>query len=263
LTGAKYVDIMKLPSQPILGLIDGMEVLQLLASVGTEMSGIEISNRLGIEKTKTNRILKTLAYQGFAIHTPSRKYALGPAIHILSAQILHGSGLIKNALKYLIELTKLEVVVAMGVLWRDQVVYTYHWKPGISPADGLGRTDLFPATQSSIGIALLAEKTDEEISSIINLDKPIPGFDNKGSFFEAIDSARSEGFGSAVWHGHRSIAIRLGSPAYAAVALAHIENKQPIDKYLDLLTEKVALIEVVGPHYEQGTNSNSNLRNQA
>jgi hypothetical protein len=37
---------MVLPSQPILGLIDGMEVLQLLASVGRPMSGVEISKDL-------------------------------------------------------------------------------------------------------------------------------------------------------------------------------------------------------------------------
>ena len=99
---------MVLPSQPILGLIDGMEVLQLLASEGRAMSGVEISKELNIEKTKVNRILKTLAFLGFTTASNNRKYALGSAIHVLSAQLLHGSGLVKNALKYLIELTELK-----------------------------------------------------------------------------------------------------------------------------------------------------------
>jgi DNA-binding IclR family transcriptional regulator len=240
---------MVLPSQPILGLIDGMEVLQLLASEGREMSGVEISKELNIEKTKVNRILKTLAFLGFTMPSNNRKYSLGPAIHVLSAQLLHGSGLIKNALKYLIELTELNVVVAMGVLWRDNVTYIYHWQPGFLPTEGLGSMDLFPATQSSIGLALLAEKSDEEIGRIIKLDETIPGQSSKEEFFSAIDFVRKEGYAKAMFENHQSIGIRLGVPGYAAVALAHIENKLPMQEYLKILKEKAALIEVTGPLY--------------
>jgi DNA-binding IclR family transcriptional regulator len=240
---------MVLPSQPILGLIDGMEVLQLLASEGRAMSGVEISKELNIEKTKVNRILKTLAFLGFTTASNNRKYALGTAIHVLSAQLLHGSGLVKNALKYLIELTELNVVVAMGVLWRDKVTYIYHWQPGYLPSEGLGSMDLFPATQSSIGLALLAEKTDEEIARIINLEKRIPGQSSKEDFFSAIDFVRNEGYAKALFENHQSIGIRLGNPGYAAIALAHIENKRPMHEYLKILQEKAALIEAAGPTY--------------
>ena len=240
---------MVLPSQPILGLIDGMEVLQLLASEGRAMSGVEISKELNIEKTKVNRILKTLAFLGFTTASNNRKYVLGSAIHVLSAQLLHGSGLIKNALKYLIELTELNVVVAMGVLWRDKVTYIYHWQPGYLPSEGLGSMDLFPATQSSIGLALLAEKTDEEIARIINLEKRIPGQSSKEDFFSAIDFVRNEGYAKALFENHQSIGIRLGNPGYAAIALAHIENKRPMHEYLKILQEKAALIEAAGPTY--------------
>jgi DNA-binding IclR family transcriptional regulator len=240
---------MVLPSQPILGLIDGMEVLQLLASVGRPMSGLEISKELTIEKTKVNRILKTLAFLGFTMPSNNRKYTLGPAIHVLSAQLLHGSGLVKNALKYLIELTELNVVVAMGVLWRDKVTYIYHWLPGMLPAEGLGSMDLFPATQSSIGLALLAEKSNDEIARIINLDEPIRGQNSKENFFSEIDFVRTEGYAKALFENHQSIGIRLGNPGYAAIALAHIENKLPLQEYLKILQEKAALIEAAAPIY--------------
>jgi DNA-binding IclR family transcriptional regulator len=240
---------MVLPSQPILGLIDGMEVLQLLASVGRPMSGVEISKDLNIEKTKVNRILKTLAFLGFTMPSSNRKYTLGPAIHVLSAQLLHGSGLVKNALKYLIELTELNVVVAMGVLWHDKVTYIYHWQPGMLPAEGLGSMDLFPATQSSIGLALLAEKSNDEIAGIINLNGSIPGQSSKEDFFKEVDFVRTEGYAKAMFENHQSIGIRLGNPGYAAVALAHIENKRPMQEYLQILQEKAALIEIAGPTY--------------
>jgi DNA-binding IclR family transcriptional regulator len=240
---------MVLPSQPILGLIDGMEVLQLLASEARPISGLEISKELNIEKTKVNRILKTLAYIGFTMPVSNRKYTLGPAIHVLSAQLLHGSGLIKNALKYLVELTELNVVVAMGVLWRDKVTYIYHWQPGFLPTEGLGRMDLFPATQSSIGLALLAGKSDEEIVRIIQVDETIPGQSSKEEFFSAIDFVRREGYAKAMFENHQSIGIKLGVPGYAAIALAHIENKLPMEEYLKILKEKAALIEATGPLY--------------
>lgn len=234
----------KLPSQPILGLIDGMEVLQLLASSSTEMSGADISRSLNVEKTKVNRILKTLAYQGFAEVSMNKKYRLGPAIHVLSAQILHGSKLINKALKYLIELTELNVIVAMGVLWKDKVAYTYHWEPGLDPVDGLGRVDLFPATQSSIGLKLLSEKTDEEILEIINFDKPIVGFNSKEEFMEIINGIRLQGFGSTIFNHKESIAIKLGEPARAAIALAQpLGSKVHLESYLGILNEKIALIE--------------------
>lgn len=233
----------KLPSQPILGLIHGMEVLQLLAAQGVEISGVEISKTLGIEKTKVSRILKTLTYLGFAQATSGRKYVLGPAIHVLSAQLLHSSKLIKHSLKYLIQLTELNVVVAMGVLWRDKVAYTYHWVPGIMPADGLGRVDLFPATQSSIGLKLLSQKSDNEIEAIINFSKPIPGFRSEKEFMITINNIRDQGFGYTIFKNHASLAINVGEPAKAAIALAHINESIPLEEYVTILQDKIALIE--------------------
>ena len=137
----------------------------------------------------------------------------------------------------------------MGVLWRDKVTYIYHWQPGYLPSEGLGSMDLFPATQSSIGMALLAEKTDEEIARIINLEKRIPGQSSKEDFFSAIEFVRNEGYAKALFENHQSIGIRLGNPGYAAIALAHIENKRPMHEYLKILQEKAALIEAAGPTY--------------
>lgn len=234
---------MTLPSQPILGLIDGMEVLQLLAASPTEMSGVDISQTLGIEKTKVNRILKTLAFQGFASVTAGRKYRLGPAIHILSAQILHGSGLIKNAMKHLEELTKLDVVVAMGVLWRDKVAYTYHWTPGISAAEGIGRMGLFPATQSSIGMQLLSEKSDEEIKTIINTEVSIQGFDSEHCFWTSINDCRTNKIAQNTFEGNASIAVSLGEPAYAGLALAQHSKTKNLNEHIAVLKEKASLIE--------------------
>ena len=241
---------MNLPSQPLMGLIDGMEVLQYLASAGREMSGVDLAKELGIEKTKVSRILKTLSYLGFTFSTANRKYTLGPAIHILSAQLLRGSKLIKNALKYLIELTELDLIVAMGVLWRDKVAYTYHWQPGISPAEGLGRTELFPATQSSIGLILYASKSNEELLEEIQQTDNIPGFSDKKSFLDEIEHIRKKEYATTVFDNRKSIAVKIGNPAYAAIALADIDPERQESYYLEILMQKVKQIEKVGPSYK-------------
>lgn len=239
---------MTLPSQPILGLIDGMEVLQLLSACDREMSGIEIAQSLNIEKTKVNRILKTLAYQGFASATTGRKYALGPAIHVLSSQMLHGSGLINKSMKFLEELTQLEVVVAMGVLWRDKVAYTYHWKPGITPVEGIGRMGLFPATQSSIGLQLLSQKSNEEIVSIIDFDADTFGFEDKTAFWECIEGCRENGYAQNTYNGNDSIAVSLGHDAYAGLALAQNNNNEKIINHISTLQKNAQLIEQAVPN---------------
>ena len=238
-----------LPSQPILGLMDGIEVLQFLASSDHELSGVEIARELNIEKTKINRILKTLSFLGFTAITSNRKYTLGPAIHVLSAQLLHGSGLIKNALKYLIELTRLNLVVAMGVIWRDKVAYTYHWQPGISPSDGLGRTNLFPVYDSSIGIILCAQEDEEGLNRILKFGANDIDNKTKDEFLNKVRIAKEQGYASILFKNRKSIAVKIGNPAYAAIALAQCNPNISDECYLKILQRKVREIEAVGPTY--------------
>ena len=233
---------MELPSQPLYGLIDGLAVLQYLAATAHETSGTEISRELEIEKTKVNRILKTLAYLGLVYRTAKRKYTLGPAIHILSAQTLYGSGLINHSIKHLIDLTDFDVMVAMGVLWRDKVSYIYHWLPGLAKTEGLGRMEVFPATQSSIGLILLSEKTDEQIREIIP-DHDIPGYEKIEDLLADIQRFREQNFASTIFEGRTSVAVKIGHPAYAAIALADNEKDLLNEAYLSALREAVRRIE--------------------
>ena len=234
---------MELPAQPILGLIDGMEVLQFLASTDGEISSTEVSRQLGIEKTKTNRILKTLAYLGYVQPSQNRKYTLGPAIHVLSAQLLHGSGLVSKALSSLLELTDLELIVAMGVLWRDKVAYLYHWQPGFSPLEGIGRTALFPMSQSSIGLALCAEQNEEQLTKTLGYEEDLPGFKNKADFIKEIKHTKQRGYAIANYENKKSMAVKVGDSAYAAIALADIDPSVDEAYYLEILTEKAQKIE--------------------
>lgn len=165
---------MSLPAQPNQSLIDGLAALQDLAGRGRPMGGRELARELGLEPTRVNRLLKTLAHLGMLEQTPDRKYHPGPGIHVLAAQSLFGSGLLRRALPHLESLHRHGCIVALGVLWRDQVSYLYHAAPGMPAAEALGRVSVFPATRSGIGMALLADRPVRNIRHLYR-GRPIPG----------------------------------------------------------------------------------------
>ena len=155
---------------------------------------------------------------------------------------MYGSGLIRHSLTSLIELTSLNVIVAMGVLWRDKVSYLYHWKPGISSAKGLGRVDLFPATQSSIGLILLSEHNDDDIRKEF-CTKDIPGFNNIDELLSYMNVVRDQGYAEAMFEGRRSASVKIGDPAYAALAIADETLDVTDPRFIQLLRDKSNQIE--------------------
>jgi DNA-binding IclR family transcriptional regulator len=172
---------------------------------------------------KVNRLLKTLAYLGIARQTADRKYTAGPGMHVLAAQSLFASGLIRNALPVLESLRRYGHTVALGVLWQDNVSYLFHAPPGLEASRGLGRIGLLPATTSGIGIALLSEYDDTYVRELYQgCDIPM--------FPEGIDQLLSKLYevrrlGYARVHvaderDHHVVAVSTGDPAHAGLAMS-------------------------------------------
>jgi DNA-binding IclR family transcriptional regulator len=269
-----YSNMEKLPAQPIKGLQDGIIVLQQLANSREPVSSLELSNELGIEKTRVNRILKTLTYLGIAYRTTSRKYSSGPGMHVLAAQSLAASGLFHTSVRHLEDLSVLGHITALGVLWRDKVSYLFHHSPGTPFQEAIGRTQLYPATQSSLGMVLMAQKSDKEIFDLYknnciknrniksenyaqNAQKDIPnknalvhsgkeeieGFNNIEELLSEICEVRRSGYAAVKNNGGWSIALKIGSPAYAAIGISGNINKNEVNKYVDILQNKALQIE--------------------
>lgn len=236
----------KLPAQPVKGLIDGLAVLQAIAASDSPLSGKALAQELGLEVTRVNRLLKTLAHLGMLYRTNSRQYISGPGMHILAAQSLHGSGLLQCALPYLEQLTKYNHIVALGVLWRVYASYLYHWEPNItSKIEAIGHMSLFPATQSSVGMILLAEKSDEDILQILP-HKDIPGYgDDVQAALIDIQKFRKQRYAQEFYKGNRSLAVKLGNPAYAAIALSGTIEEHEVIKYVKILQETGQKIQAV------------------
>jgi DNA-binding IclR family transcriptional regulator len=239
-----------LPAQPNKSLIDGITILQALAINKDPVSGVQLSQEFNLELTRVNRILKTLAYLGIAYKTNSRKYTTGPGMHVLAAQSLYASGLIQRAIKPLEKLNKYGCIVAMGVLWRTNVSYLYLWSPGMRTIEALGRLTLYPASASSIGLVLLADKTDEHIKQLY-CNKSIPDYP-KGidDLLKTIRKTREHGFSEIIHkkseariHGGKSLAVKFGEPTYAAVALSGEIKSLDVQKYIQTLSDTIAKIE--------------------
>jgi DNA-binding IclR family transcriptional regulator len=211
-----------LGAQPNQSLSDGIATLQALATSPEPIGCRELARRIGLDPTKVNRLLKTLTFLGIARQTANRKYTVGSGMHVLAAQSLFASGLIHRVLPALERLRRYGHTVALGVLWNDNVSYLFHAPPGLEVARGLGRIGLLPATTSGIGIALLAELDNEQVATIYR-DREIPRFDDLDHLLAKLDEVRRVGYARvhvADDRDHHVVAVSIGDPAHAAVALS-------------------------------------------
>lgn len=150
-------------SQPNQSLIDGIRCLQYLVSSGRAIGCRELARLMGINTTRVNRLLMTMASIGLTMQDEQRRYLPGPGIHALAAQSIRGSALFSQALPLLERHAPKDIVVALGVLWEDQVIYIWHSAPGSQMSQALAGFHMLPAWQSVIGMALLAAESDEAL----------------------------------------------------------------------------------------------------
>jgi DNA-binding IclR family transcriptional regulator len=226
-----------LPAQPNQSLIDGMMVLQSLAGSSSEVGVRELARMLSLESTRVHRLLRTFLHLGMAERTAQGKYRPGPAIHVLASQCLFGSGLIRRALPVLERLAENGRTVALGVLWRDSTSYLYHG--GASAAEALGRVGLYPATRSSIGLALLAQRPLEEVDRLYR-QRQTPGFAGLDELKEELRLVRSRGFAvvdESARPLRRTVAVTVGMPAYAGVAVAGAVSDRQLPALVGVLRQ--------------------------
>ena len=155
------------PAQPNQSLRNALECLLQLCSTGRPVGSREMARELGMEHTRVNRLLGTLAALGLAERTSDRKYAPGPGVHVLAAMSLRGSPLLSTALPHIRGLIKdTGYRVALGVLWRTQVCYLYHGGPRKPLEAAIAGHELYPAAQSCIGLPLLASLKVSEVRAL-------------------------------------------------------------------------------------------------
>lgn len=213
---------MRPPAQPNQSLLDGVRCLQHVAGARGPVGSRETARALGMEPTRANRLLKTLAAEGYLSQDAARKYRPGPGVHALAAQSLHASRLLQTALPHLRALRREGWLAALGVRWRTQVSYLYHGEPDHADEFAIGREGLFPAEHSSIGLVMLAELSDEAVRATY-LERP--GAESEAgteAILRQLAPVRRSGYAAVrqTYDPARiSVAVPVGRPAIAALAV--------------------------------------------
>lgn len=210
-------------AQPNQSLIDGIATLQALATSVEPIGCRELARRIQLDPTKVNRLLKTLSYLGIARQLANRKYTAGSGMHVLAAQSLFASGLLRRALPVLEGLRTFGHTVALGVLWNDSVSYLFHAPPGLEASRGLGRIGLLPASTSGIGTVLLADLADDQVRAIYD-GRPVPSYpEGVEALLRRLAEVRERGYARVTVpddRQHHVIAVSTGDPAHAGLALS-------------------------------------------
>lgn len=209
-----------------------------------------MARTLGLEVTRVNRLLKTLAALGIAEQDESRKYRPGPAIHVLAAQSLFGSGLLRRAIGPLESLYPFGHLVALGVLWRDKTTYLFHGHPSHPASHGLGHERLYPAASSGIGLVLLAHRPEDEIRALyeephtfpgqaVSPEDVVPELDGKDGLLARLDRIRAAGWALVPIPGgaNRTLAVGLGDQPNAAIGVSGEFGDHEVDELLVALND--------------------------
>ena len=207
-------------SQPNQSLIDGIRCLQYLVSSDRAIGCRELSRLMGINTTRVNRLLMTMASIGLTMQDEQRRYLPGPGIHALAAQSIRGSRLFSSALPKLERLAPRDIVVALGVLWEDQVIYIWHSVPGSPTSQALAGFHMLPAWQSVIGMSLLAAESDETLTARFSPEQ-----------WQLLGPhvAQQRSRGHVIWH-HEDGEVSMARPlGLHSAALAFAGMWQPAD----------------------------------
>lgn len=197
------------PAQANQSVINAFAVLQTVMAASGPIGSREVSRQVGLEHTRVNRSLRTLAYLGLVAQSENSKYIPGASVHVLAAQSLLNSGLLPVTLPHLEKLREPGFTVSLGLLWHDRICFLVHTRPWQKLDEGIGSHALHPARSSSLGMALLAAGEEARLPAEIAGDDAL-----------RRELAIVRRRGSAVVkfpNGQISVAVCIGSPAVGAI----------------------------------------------
>lgn len=203
---------------------DCLKVLMAIAGELNVCGSRELARRLDMEPTRVNRFLKTLKSAGYVEQDEAHRYYAGSGMKVLAAQSLYGSRLLRGALPVIEQIWPFPHVVALGVLFRDQVSYLFHAVPGMTVAEGVGRMKTFPATSSSIGLLLLALQPPALVEELyFRCPSPIAGiFHTYAELTDCLALIREQGYAMLPSYDDKgyTAAVPVGEPVIGALAFA-------------------------------------------
>lgn len=223
---------------------DALKVLLEIAGATGPWGSRELARSLRMDPTRTNRFLRTLTDSGFLIQDEQRKYSSGPGMKVLAAQSIHGSKFLRCSLPVIEEIGTQNYIVALGTLHLDKVCYLYHAAEGMTFSEGIGRSNVLLAENSSIGLVMLSEKSNDEVRDIYKTREVGGYFNDIEVLIEKLEDVRQKGYCRMVSFpepDYVSMAVTVGKPSLGALAFSRLTPKEA-DKKIDMLLDKAAEI---------------------
>jgi DNA-binding IclR family transcriptional regulator len=200
--------------QPNRSVQNGLACLEAVSRADAPVGSRELARQLDLGHATVSRLLNTLAELNYLSKTENRKFTPGPGLHVLTAQSMNNSHLLRCSLPTLRELGELHRYrVALGTLWRGLVSYMYFQFEDRNFQTGLMGHRTFPAHDSSIGRVLMAHRPPLPDGETYPDSMSIPAAEAekiRAQGYAFVDNVNS----------YQSLSRSLGHPPTAALALS-------------------------------------------
>ena len=175
-----------LPAQPNYSVIDCVRCLEHLSTSREALGARELAREMQMEPTRAHRMLKTLAHLRMVVQMRDRRYKLGAGAHVLSARGVDTWHVLRERERVLAELRgAVPHRVRAGIYWEGTVAIIWDSeRAGTGTAGGVGRYGTVGATESAIGLLMLAEQSEE--AERVYWNRPVPGYPDGLPALEAV-----------------------------------------------------------------------------
>jgi DNA-binding IclR family transcriptional regulator len=177
-------------------------------------------------------LLKSLVMAGMAQQTPDRKFTVGNGFHALAAQSLRASGILGASHPVLETLRRFGGIVALGVLWKREVAYLYFSDPSSPAGASISSRESLTATESSIGMMLLAQQPTVAVDMLYKDGNAAP-FADVSVLKSELAIARERGYAQIITrannksHPSEAVGIRQNGAYVAAIAMSNVPGQFP------------------------------------
>ena len=172
------------------------KTVQLLLRLSEkEATQAELSKSLKISMSTTYRILMTLLNHRWVFKSENGVYRLSDGILPLTLGFSHEVNLLERVTEKIKEISeKYQIACKLSVRKENQQMTYFRAEP-TGPVALTGHTgSTFPLIEGSVGAALLANETTEEIATLIrDCEADIPEKQNPELLYEAVREVREKG----------------------------------------------------------------------
>ncbi|MFV8165267.1 IclR family transcriptional regulator [Mycobacterium sp. 134] len=206
----------------------GLTALEILADAGVPLTIAELSQRLGLHRSITYRIVRTLEEHRLVARDAAGALRLAPRLAVLARSVSYNLQTV--ALPALAELAnKAEMTAFVAVLDGDDVITLVSVEPrhtyaSVAPRPGARHSVLTGAPGAAIRSMLTdAERQELDIPLSYDLDGPVGYATSRGEVIPGVSSI--------------AVPLRISGHPPAAVAVVYVnEDVDPEAVAVDLLT---------------------------